>query len=119
MPVTNPQDIARLPLGVELDDGRCAVVIPEGTPYPTAAPIYRDFYTAVAAQQRVDVNISEGEQQLASQNELVGFVSRSLPEGLPSTTTVLADVAGFAGAFSPRDSHPEPLDVARDVPVEG
>jgi molecular chaperone DnaK len=88
MPVTNPQDITPMPLGVELDDGRCATVIPEGTPYPTLAPLFRDFFTAVAAQPRLDVNVYEGENPMASQNQLVGVVSKPLPEGLPKGTRI-------------------------------
>jgi len=80
-------DVTAKDLGVELADGRMAVLIPNHTPFPTR-PIGREFYTAVAAQQRLEVMVYEGDEPTAAMNDLCGMVTMSLPDGLPRGTAV-------------------------------
>lgn len=130
--LANPQDIARKPLGIELEDGRCARVIPEGTPIPTLAPLFRDFYTSIAGQQRLDVNVYEGENPVARDNELIGVVSKALPEGLPKgtrvkiglglddnrTLTVKVDIPGISGDEKPKRIQRYRVDPEKRMQIE-
>ncbi|MEW1909085.1 Hsp70 family protein [Kitasatospora sp. NPDC085895] len=82
MQVTNPFDITPKDLGIELNDGRLAVIMPKGSNYPTTAPVSREFVVSGGGQQRLEVAVYEGEQPIAQQNELMGHVTLRLPAGL-------------------------------------
>ncbi|PBC70305.1 Hsp70 protein [Streptomyces sp. TLI_235] len=82
MQVTNPFDITAKDLGIELNDGRLAVIIPKGTGFPTSTPVSRDFMVAGSGQQRLEVAVYEGEQPIAQQNERMGHLTMRLPAGL-------------------------------------
>ncbi|MEV8099808.1 Hsp70 family protein [Kitasatospora sp. NPDC085879] len=82
MQVTNPFDITPKDLGIELNDGRLAVIIPKGTGYPTSTPVSREFVVSGGGQQRLEVAVYEGEQPIAQQNELMGHLTLRLPAGL-------------------------------------
>jgi molecular chaperone DnaK (HSP70) len=81
-------DITSKSLGIELVDGRMAVLIDKGTPFPLTTPSAKDFYTTVDGQARLDVAVFEGEQPIAQQNEMCGMVTVMLPPSMPRTTPV-------------------------------
>ncbi|WP_405010550.1 Hsp70 family protein [Kitasatospora sp. NBC_01539] len=82
MQVTNPFDITPKDLGIELNDGRLAVIIPKNTGYPTSAPVSREFVVSGNGRQRLEVAVYEGEHEIAQQNELIGHLTLRLPTGL-------------------------------------
>ncbi|MER8187375.1 Hsp70 family protein [Kitasatospora sp. NPDC094015] len=82
MQVTNPFDVTPKDLGIELNDGRLAVIIPKNSSYPTTAPISREFVVSGSGRQRLEVAVYEGEHETAQRNELVGHLTMRLPEGL-------------------------------------
>ncbi|MFI2608877.1 Hsp70 family protein [Kitasatospora sp. NPDC018619] len=86
--VTNPFDITPKNLGIELNDGRLAVIIPKNTSYPTGAPVSREFVVSGSGRQRLEVAVYEGEHEIAQQNELIGHLTLRLPEGLGGRTPV-------------------------------
>ena len=75
-------------LGIELNDGRMAVIIPKGTNFPMPVNITRDFYTSVAGQRRLELAVFEGEMPIAQQNELCGLVTLALPPNLSRNSAV-------------------------------
>ncbi|MFJ8622985.1 Hsp70 family protein [Kitasatospora sp. NPDC093550] len=88
MQVTNPFDITPKNLGIELNDGRLAVIIPKNTSYPTSSPVSREFVVSGSGRQRLEVAVYEGEHEIAQQNELIGHLTLRLPEGLVGRTPV-------------------------------
>jgi molecular chaperone DnaK len=88
MPISLPSDITPKNLGIELADGRMAVIITKGETYPTEKPYAREFYTADSGQRRLEIPVFEGSDPLAAKNELVGLVTMGLPPGLPKGTPV-------------------------------
>ncbi|MEU3572206.1 Hsp70 family protein [Kitasatospora sp. NPDC036755] len=86
--VTNPFDITPKNLGIELNDGRLAVIIPKNTSYPTGSPVSREFVVSGSGRQRLEVAVYEGEHEIAQQNELIGHLTLRLPEGLGGRTPV-------------------------------
>ncbi|WP_371501209.1 Hsp70 family protein [Kitasatospora sp. NBC_00374] len=88
MQVTNPFDITPKNLGIELNDGRLAVIIPKNTSYPTSAPVSREFVVSGSGRQRLEVAVYEGEHEIAQQNELIGHLTLRLPAGLGGRTPV-------------------------------
>jgi len=88
LPITNLLDITAKDLGVALNDGRMFTLIYKGTPYPTPSPESRQFYTAGPDQRRLDVEVFEGSQSVAKQNDLCGIVTMAFTEGLPRNTAV-------------------------------
>ncbi|WP_051711551.1 Hsp70 family protein [Streptomyces sp. NRRL S-350] len=82
MQVTNPFDITPKNLGIELNDGRLAVIIPKNTSYPTGSPVSREFVVSGSGRQRLEIAVYEGEHEIAQQNELIGHLTLRLPEGL-------------------------------------
>ncbi|MFF0410929.1 Hsp70 family protein [Kitasatospora sp. NPDC004745] len=88
MQVTNPFDITPKNLGIELNDGRLAVIIPKNTSYPTGSPVSREFVVAGSGRQRLEVAVYEGEHEIAQQNELIGHLTLRLPAGLGGRTPV-------------------------------
>ncbi|MGW3178507.1 Hsp70 family protein [Kitasatospora sp. NPDC001119] len=86
--VTNPFDITPKNLGIELNDGRLAVIIPKNTSYPTSSPVSREFVVSGSGRQRLEVAVYEGEHEIAQQNELIGHLTLRLPEGLGGRTPV-------------------------------
>ena len=88
MPVTELYDITAKHLGIELSDGRMAVLLPKGTNFPTLSPFSKEFYTAIGGQQRLEVPVYEGSAVMAQENDLCGIVMMRLPEGLPRGTPV-------------------------------
>lgn len=85
---TELHDLTAKPLGIELSDGRLSVLIPKGTNFPTLEVFSKDFYTAIAGQQRLEVPIYEGFEALARQNDLCGIVMMRLPNDLGRGTPV-------------------------------
>lgn len=81
-------DITPKDLGIELNDGSMAVVLPKGTGYPTVAVLSRDFSTVIEKQARLEVQVYEGSHPVARQNELCGYITMPLPEGLSRGTPV-------------------------------
>ena len=65
-------------IGIETEDGTLDVIIPKDKKYPTSN--FHFFSTAYNDQYTFDVNIYEGENKIASQNELIG---RFTLEGIP------------------------------------
>ncbi|MEV7596369.1 Hsp70 family protein [Kitasatospora sp. NPDC089797] len=88
MQITNPFDITPKNLGIELNDGRLAVIIPKNTSYPTGSPVSREFVVSGSGRQRLEVAVYEGEHEVAQQNELIGHLTLRLPEGLGGRTPV-------------------------------
>ncbi|MFJ1702565.1 Hsp70 family protein [Kitasatospora sp. NPDC088346] len=88
MQVTNPFDITPKNLGIELNDGRLAVIIPKNTSYPTSAPVSREFVVSGSGRQRLEVAVYEGEHEIAQLNELIGHLTLRLPAGLGGRTPV-------------------------------
>ncbi|WP_369184571.1 Hsp70 family protein [Streptomyces sp. Y1] len=88
MQVTNPYDITPKNLGIELNDGRLAVMIPKNSSYPTSSPVSREFVVSGSGRQRLEVAVYEGEYEIAQQNELIGHLTLRLPEGLGGRTPV-------------------------------
>ncbi|MFJ2576865.1 Hsp70 family protein [Kitasatospora aureofaciens] len=82
MQVTNPFDITPKNLGIELNDGRMAVIIPKNTSYPTSSPVSREFVVSGSGRQRLEVAVYEGEHEIAQQNELIGHLTTRIPAGL-------------------------------------
>ncbi|WP_433799552.1 Hsp70 family protein [Actinomycetospora sp. CA-084318] len=76
--------------GIELDDGTMAVVLPKGSMFPTPPdePVGRDFATATADQRRLEIAVYEGNESLARENDLIGFITRPLPPGLPRNSPI-------------------------------
>ncbi len=81
-------DITPKDLGIELNDGSMAVVLPKGTGYPTVTLHSRDFSTVIERQARLEVQVYEGSHPVAHQNELCGYITMPLPEGLSRGTPV-------------------------------
>ncbi|MFJ1934578.1 Hsp70 family protein [Kitasatospora sp. NPDC088160] len=88
MQVTNPFDITPKNLGIELNDGRLAVIIPKNTSYPTSSPVSREFVVSGSGRQRLEIAVYEGEHEIAQQNELIGHLTLRLPAGLGGRTPV-------------------------------
>ena len=88
MAMTSPLDITPKPLGIELHDGRFAVILDKGISYPTRDTQPRLFYTTDNNQPRLDVAVYEGFHDTAADNELCGMLSVSLPKGSPRNTPV-------------------------------
>ncbi|MFF3003543.1 Hsp70 family protein [Kitasatospora sp. NPDC057940] len=88
MQVTNPFDITPKNLGIELNDGRLAVIIPKNTSYPTGSPVSREFVVSGSGRQRLEIAVYEGEHEIAQQNELIGHLTLRLPAGLGGRTPV-------------------------------
>ncbi|MFJ7911796.1 Hsp70 family protein [Kitasatospora sp. NPDC096204] len=86
--VTNPFDITPKNLGIELNDGRLAVIIPKNSSYPTSSPVSREFVVSGSGRQRLEIAVYEGEHEIAQQNELIGHLTLRLPEGLGGRTPV-------------------------------
>ncbi|GAA0436210.1 hypothetical protein Acor_55120 [Acrocarpospora corrugata] len=86
--VAPPTEVTPQNLGIELNDGRMAVIIPKNTPCPTLEPNRRDFSTAVTGQRRLEIPVYEGPHDTAQRNQLCGYVTLPLPEGLPRATPV-------------------------------
>ncbi|MFG2905534.1 Hsp70 family protein [Kitasatospora sp. NPDC048286] len=86
--VTNPFDITPKNLGIELNDGRLAVIIPKNSSYPTSSPVSREFVASGSGRQRLEIAVYEGEHEIAQQNELIGHLTLRLPEGLGGRTPV-------------------------------
>ncbi len=63
-----------------------AVIIPKGTPYPLHRPMERTFYTT--AENIIKVPVYEGEETLATKNDLQGVIEYPLPEDIPVGTPV-------------------------------
>ena len=80
MQVANPFDITPKHLGIELNDGRMAVIIPKNTNYPTVEPVHKDFYATGGGRRRLEVAVYEGDHEVAQQNELIGALTLRLPE---------------------------------------
>ncbi|MFF3597324.1 Hsp70 family protein [Kitasatospora indigofera] len=80
MQVANPFDITPKDLGIELNDGRMAVIIPKNTNYPTAEPVHKDFFATGGGSRRLEVAVYEGDHEVAQQNELIGALTMKLPE---------------------------------------
>jgi molecular chaperone DnaK (HSP70) len=83
-----PFDITPKDLGIELNDGGMAVLIPKNTSYPTVEPLSREFATAVRGQRRLEIAVYEGHHDVAQRNELCGYVTLPLPEGLQRGTPI-------------------------------
>jgi molecular chaperone DnaK (HSP70) len=85
---TPPFEVTPKDLGIELQDGRMAVIVPKGTSYPTPDPVSRDFATSVPGQRRLEIAVYEGPHQLAQRNELCGHVTLPLPESTARGTAI-------------------------------
>jgi molecular chaperone DnaK (HSP70) len=86
--VANPFDITPKGLGIELNDGSFAVIIPKNSNYPTPDPVSRDFHVAGSGRQRLEVAVFEGDKEIAQQNELIGHLSLRLPDGFSGRVPV-------------------------------
>ena len=65
--------------GVELEDGRMEVLIPAGSKYPTSKMKY--FFNAYDDQYNFEIKVFEGENEYASENELLStFILENIPK---------------------------------------
>jgi len=75
-------DLSTHSLGIEAADGRLDVVLPRGQGFPTAQPASRELRLASAGQRQMDIALYEGEKPLARDNDRLGRLRVTLPEGL-------------------------------------
>lgn len=75
-------------LGIELHDGRMAVLVRKNTGYPTSKPIARDFRVPEANQKQLEVIVRQGPSDQAGQNEYCGVVLLDLPPNVPKGAAV-------------------------------
>ncbi|MCX6019953.1 MAG: Hsp70 family protein [Chloroflexi bacterium] len=61
-------------IGIELQDGSFAPIVPTGTYVPMPKPAIGLFRTSIDNQQRLEVNVYEGDDEIANKNELIGTV---------------------------------------------
>jgi molecular chaperone DnaK len=78
-------------LGIEVVDAngrgdRFAVIIPKSTPYPLQQPMRRTF--SIGADDTIMVPVYEGEDALASRNDLQGVIEYRLPKPVALNTPV-------------------------------
>lgn len=66
-----------------------AVIIPKGTHYPLPHPKTREFYTTT--EKRVLAPVYEGDDPVASRNELQGVIEFGLPDDVPPNTPVVVE----------------------------
>ena len=85
-----PRDYDNTPmdLGIELSDGRFAMIVPKNTPCPMSEPFVRTYHTPEGNVERLEIAVYQGESSTALQNEWVGEVMLGLPKGLPKGTPV-------------------------------
>jgi molecular chaperone DnaK (HSP70) len=81
-------EIASRSLGVELADGRLDVILPRGHSFPSPRPVYREFRTAGAGQQYLQVSLYEGDRPIACENRCCAELQLTLPAGLPPGSVV-------------------------------
>lgn len=83
-------DVTPENIGVELQSGRMAVLIPKGTPFdtPEPSPHRDDFPTVVANQRQLEVVVRQGPHAEAALNEYLGEVVLDLPDNLPKGALV-------------------------------
>jgi molecular chaperone DnaK len=89
-PIERPLEITAQDLGIELHDGKMAVILPKNTAFPTPEdqPIGREFATAVTDQRRLEIVIHQGSDEWALRNELCGYLTLALPPGLPRNSPI-------------------------------
>jgi molecular chaperone DnaK (HSP70) len=69
------------PYGIGLDDDRYKIIIPVGTRYPMADPIYEKFYTIQNDQSFIAIPVYQGEHMgRASKNAWQGQITLTIPE---------------------------------------
>jgi molecular chaperone DnaK len=73
-------------VGRDGQPGTFAVIIPKGTQYPLTKPMERVFYTT--SENLIRVPVYEGEDLVASRNELQGTIEYPLPEEVEPDTPV-------------------------------
>lgn len=66
-----------------------AVVIPKGTPYPLPRPKTREFLTTT--ENLIRAPVYEGDDPVASRNELQGVIDFPLPNDVPPNTPVVVE----------------------------
>jgi molecular chaperone DnaK len=88
-------DITAHPIGIELEDGRFAKVIDAGTIFPMKEGKTEVFRTTIDNQPRFEVNVFEGKQPIAADNEFLGSIEIPLlkphPKGTPIEVTLKLD----------------------------
>jgi molecular chaperone DnaK len=67
-------DMTAHPIGIELQDGSFAPIITIGTYFPMKNPESGYFRTSTDNQQRLEVNVYEGADPIARNNELIGTI---------------------------------------------
>jgi len=86
-----PADLHRVtptPLGIQAKDDKFETIIPKGSYYPTPEPVPQEFVTPQAGLRRIRVPVYQGENPIASKNELQITVWLELPVNLPENTPV-------------------------------
>lgn len=73
-------------IGIELKDGRMAVVVPRGEVHSVGKQYIREFFTSAANQRCLDIKIFEGTDPVARKNQLLGFISLWFPTRLTKGT---------------------------------
>jgi len=69
------------PYGIGLEDDRYKILIPIGTRYPMAEPIYEKFYTVQNNQSFIGIPVYQGEKMdRASRNAWQGQITLTIPE---------------------------------------
>ncbi len=69
------------PYGIGLEDDRYKILIPIGTRYPMAEPIYERFYTVQNNQSFIGIPVYQGEKMdRASRNAWQGQITLTIPE---------------------------------------
>jgi molecular chaperone DnaK len=74
--------------GIQAVGDRFEAIIEKGAPYPTPAPVVREFSTPQAHLRRIRVPVYQGGEPTASKNELQVTVWLELPKNLPENTPV-------------------------------
>ncbi|MGA2327064.1 MAG: Hsp70 family protein [Bryobacteraceae bacterium] len=75
-------------LGIQGRDDKYEVIIPKGSYFPTPEPARVEFLTPQAGLRRIRVPVYQGENPVASKNELQITVWLELPPNLPEKTPV-------------------------------
>jgi molecular chaperone DnaK (HSP70) len=75
-------------IGIQAEDDRFEILIPKGSSHPTPELVRREFLTPQAARRRIRFRIYQGENPVASMNELLLTVWLCLRHGVPKSTPV-------------------------------
>lgn len=81
-------DVTPTNYGIELADGKFAVIIPKSTPYPCEEPFKETYYVSEDNLRRILLKIFAGEKEVAKENEEQTTVYINVPPNTPKGTPV-------------------------------